>query len=113
MAADDSVHEADPYARRSGEGKRTAFVTVTADDSLGNRQTASCRAEVSFVTVDQTKVLAEEIQTDRERLEFDMVLTKTGRRSDPVLTWTGTGSQKQDCWKRIRHRIGEWMLWIG
>ena len=94
MAADDAVHEADPYARRSGEGKRTAFVTVTADDSLGNRQTASCRAEVSFVTVDQTKVLAEEIQTDRERLEFDMVLTKTGRRSDPVLTWTGTGSQK-------------------
>lgn len=46
------------------------------------------------MTVDQTKVLAEEIQTDRERLEFDMVLTKTGRRSDPVLTWTGTGSQK-------------------
>ena len=37
MAADDAVHEADPYARRSGEGKRTAFVTVTADDSLGNR----------------------------------------------------------------------------
>lgn len=94
MTADDAVHEADPYARRSGEGKRTAFVTVAADDSLGNRQTASCRAEVSFVTVDQTKVLAEEIQTDREKLEFDMVLTKTGRRSDPVLIWTGTGSQK-------------------
>ena len=62
-------NQADPYARRSGEGKRTAFVTVTADDSLGNRQTASCRAEVSFVTVDQTKVLAEEIQTDREKLD--------------------------------------------
>lgn len=94
MAADDARHEENPYVRRSGAGEKSAVVTVQADDALGNKQTASCEAKVSFVTVDKTKIKAEDITADKSGLEFDMVLTKTGFASRPVLTWTGTDGQK-------------------
>lgn len=94
MAADDAVHRDDPYAKRSGSGTRKAVVTVIAEDSLGNRQTASSQVTVDFVTMDRTKVLPEKVELDKQVLEFDMTLTKTGPSGKPVFTWTGIDGQK-------------------
>lgn len=94
IAADDTAYRDNPYKKRTGRGDKTATVTVTADDTLGNRQTASCDVKVSFVTLDNTEIKAEAVTVDKDFLEFDMVLTKTGYASKPVLTWAGTGGQK-------------------
>lgn len=94
MAADDAAHEENPYGKRSGKGERTAIVTVTADDSLGNKETASCEATVVFRTVDKTEIRAEEVTVDKTELKFDMTLTRSGNASKPELTWTGTEGQK-------------------
>lgn len=89
MTADDLAHEQDPYMERKGSGSRTAAVTVEANDLLGNRQTASCKVNVRFVTVDATVVLPEGIELVPDTLKFDIVLTKTGSRARPTLTWSG------------------------
>lgn len=94
MAADDAMHEEDPYCLRKGMGEKKAVVTVEAEDMLGNRKTAVCEAVVTFVTKDGTTVRAESIEADRESLEFDMILTKTGPVSKPEISWSGNGEQK-------------------
>lgn len=54
MAADDTAYASDVRVKRSGTGTRNAVVTVTADDMLGNKATASCKVTVNFVTEDKT-----------------------------------------------------------
>lgn len=98
MAADDTMHEENPYGKREGVGEKRAVVTVKADDALGNVQTASCEVKVSFVTVDKTEIKAEAIAADMDELEFDMVLTKTGHALRPVLSFEGTDGQKAEAW---------------
>lgn len=94
METDDAKHEKDPYCRRKGTGEKTAFVTVEAEDMLGNRKSAVCEAIVTFVTMDETEVRPESIEADRENLEFDMILTKTGPALKPEISWSGSGEQK-------------------
>lgn len=94
LSSDDAEYKENPYIVRNGKGTRTAQVRVLADDMLGNRQTASCEVTVNFVTTDRTEVLPEEIRLDKENLEFQMVLTKTGPVRKPVLTWQGIEGQK-------------------
>lgn len=94
ITADLARHKEHPYEQQNGSGKRSARVTVTADDELGNKETASCDVTVVFETVDKTKILPEAVTVDKSTLEFDMTLTKTGTASKPTLTWTGIGGQK-------------------
>ncbi|KAK9674740.1 hypothetical protein QE152_g40894 [Popillia japonica] len=46
-----------------------------------------------FVTVDATVIHPESVTLDKETLTFDLVLTKTGKKSNPTLTWTGQDDQ--------------------
>jgi len=94
ITADRERHKEQPYEKQDGYGKRFAKVTVTADDKLGNKETASCDVAVEFETVDETKILPESVTMDKSTLEFDMTLMKTGKASKPTLTWTGIGGQK-------------------
>lgn len=93
-AADAGVHENDPYAVLNGSGSRAAKVTVTADDMLGNRQTAECAVNIRFVTDDQTKVYVEGVTVKPEALAYDLTCTKTGKRSNPAVTWTGNEAKQ-------------------
>ncbi len=94
ITADRERHKEQPYEKQDGYGKRFAKVMVTADDKLGNKETASCDVAVEFETVDETKILPESVTMDKSTLEFDMTLMKTGKASKPTLTWTGIGGQK-------------------
>ncbi|MEY8354712.1 hypothetical protein AALB39_15325 [Lachnospiraceae bacterium 54-53] len=60
-------------------------VEITAATKDGQKA-ASCKVSLIFQV--------ECIEADRESESFDLVLTKTGRRSNPVLIWTGLESKK-------------------
>ncbi len=60
-------------------------VEITAVTKDGQKK-ASCTVSLTFQ--------AECIEADRESESFDLVLTKTGRRRSPVLTWSGLESKK-------------------
>ena len=62
--------------------KNVEITAVTKD----GQKAASCMVSLTFQ--------AECIEADRESESFNLVLTKTGRRSNPVLTWTGLESKK-------------------
>ena len=94
IAADAGLHENDPYAVLDGFGTRTAKVTVTADDMLGNRQTADCTVAIRFVTEDQTRVYVEGAEIEPAALSYDLTCTETGRRTSPVITWTGNEAKQ-------------------
>lgn len=69
METDDGIRTNEPYAVLGGSGSREAKVTVTADDMLGNRQTA-IDIVINFVTEDQTEVYAEGVITEPQTHEF-------------------------------------------
>ena len=54
MEADDAARAAGSAERLKGAGEKAGTVTVTAEDRLGNRQTAVCAVKVRFVTDDRT-----------------------------------------------------------
>lgn len=51
---DNAIKADNPAEKVSGNGMRETRITVKADDRNGNSRTASCRAAVKFVTVDNT-----------------------------------------------------------
>lgn len=75
-------------------GSRTTKVTVIGDDMLGNRQTASCRVQVDFRTVDESKICVEGISLIPKTLQYEIKRTRTGAGYRPVEAWTGTGAKK-------------------
>lgn len=54
MAVDDTAYKNDSKVKRSGSGSRTASVTLTAEDVLGNRKSGTCEVIVEFLTDDKT-----------------------------------------------------------
>jgi len=54
MMIDDEAYKADVKTQRTGCGEKTAQITVTATDVLGNRENAVCNVTVKFITEDQT-----------------------------------------------------------
>lgn len=94
IETDDGIRTNEPYAVLGGSGSRETKVTVTADDMLGNRQTANCNIVINFVTEDQTEVYAEGVITEPQTMNFELECTKSGKRSSPVISWTGDGEKK-------------------
>lgn len=90
IASDNGIHANNLYAELHGSGTKNAVVTVVADDMLGNRQTADCAVTIQFVTEDQTKILVESITVEPMTAERNLVCSKTGGRTNPVITWSGT-----------------------
>ncbi|GLC83088.1 Ig-like domain-containing protein [Lacrimispora brassicae] len=62
--------------------KRVEITAVTKD----GQKAAACKVSLTFQ--------AECIEADREIEHFDLVLTKTGKRNNPVLTWSGIEGKK-------------------
>ena len=62
--------------------KNVEITAVTKD----GRKAASCKVTLTFQ--------AECIEADRENEKYDLILTKTGRSSNPVLSWKGFESKK-------------------
>lgn len=58
----------------------TKTVTITASTEDGGK-TAVCDVTLNFA--------ANMIEADRKSYAFDLILTKTGRRSAPTMTWSG------------------------
>ena len=56
-------------------------MTVTAETEDG-KKAAVCQVALHFQ--------AEAVEADREKEDFEIILTRKGRRSNPVLTWSGT-----------------------
>lgn len=94
ITADAGIHENDPYAVLDGSGTKSATVSLIADDMLGNRQTAECLVTINFETDDQTKVYTEGVMINPTSLFFELNCTRTGKRNNPVATWTGNESKK-------------------
>ncbi|MDR2022093.1 MAG: hypothetical protein LBQ71_02300 [Hungatella sp.] len=63
--------------------ERNVEITAVTKDG---QKAASCKVALTFQ--------AECIEADRESESFDLVLTKTGKRNNPVLTWSGLESKK-------------------
>ena len=94
IAADQGRHVNTPYEIQTASGSRTTKVTVIGDDMLGNRQTASCRVQVDFRTVDESKIYVEGISLIPKTLQYEIKRTRTGAGYRPVEAWTGTGAKK-------------------
>ncbi|MDR1547358.1 MAG: hypothetical protein LBT06_02055 [Hungatella sp.] len=62
--------------------KNVEITAVTKDGQMA----ASCKVTLTFQT--------ECIEADRESEKFDLVLTKTGKSNNPVLSWKGLESKK-------------------
>jgi uncharacterized protein YjdB len=62
--------------------KAVEITAVTKD----GQKAASCKVTLTFQ--------AECIETDREIEKFDLVLTKTGKSNNPILSWNGLESKK-------------------
>lgn len=56
IEADDAACKKDDRLKRSGTGSREVMITVTAEDTLGNRKNSSCKAVIEFVTEDKTGI---------------------------------------------------------
>jgi hypothetical protein len=54
MAMDDEAYKSDMKTQRNNRGERSAQITLTATDVLGNRESAVCNVTVKFVTDDKT-----------------------------------------------------------
>ena len=67
-------------ALKTAPYKAEKAVTITATSEDGGK-TASCDVSLKFH--------ANAIEADRESESFQITLTKTGKRSDPVFTWSG------------------------
>ena len=78
IEAEDASFKEDPYKKRGASGEREALLTVTAEDTLGNRRTASCGITVTFQTEDQTEILPERVELDQESLDFNLIEVKEG-----------------------------------
>lgn len=93
IAIDDAAYANNPYRKRLGTGNRKAVVTVTADDLVGNKQTASCEADIRFVTEDLTKIIPETVSIDKEKLEFSLAFEKAGDYLSETVRKTGFARQ--------------------
>ena len=89
IAAENGIHENDPYRKLDGKGSRSGTVTVTADDLLGNRQSAVCEVTVNFVTEDQTVIRPEEVRLDQNKLVMEIQEEKSGDIDSETVKWTG------------------------
>lgn len=94
MAADDGIRANDRYTQLSGNGQREATVTVNGKDKLGNHAEASCTVIVRFVTDDQTRIVPEGIELNRETLEFHLGHRKTGDINTETVERTGYITQQ-------------------
>ena len=65
--------------------KAEKVVTITAVTEDGEKQ-ATCDVTLRF--------MASVLEADREGETFDIVLTKTGNKQNPTLSWTGTDPKK-------------------
>lgn len=107
IRADTGHHAGRPYEPQTSSGSRTVQVTVIGEDMLGNRCQASCPVTVYFETKDESRIYAERIAAEPEKLLFDMKLTKTGRRFSPTVKWEGNEERKiraavwpEEAWNR-------------
>lgn len=64
-------------------GEKNVEITATTKDG---KKAATCLVKLSFQ--------AECLEADRNSETFDLVLTKTGRRSSPLYTWSGLEGKK-------------------
>lgn len=55
---------------------------------------ASCRVQVDFRTVDESKICVEGISLIPKTLQYEIKRTRTGAGYRPVEAWTGTGAKK-------------------
>lgn len=60
------------------QAKKQVVITARTEDG---DKTASCLVDLSFS--------ARALEADREKAEFEIVLTRSGRRSSPSYTWSG------------------------
>lgn len=64
-------------------GRKSVEITAVTQDG---KKAKSCQVELTFQ--------AESIEADREKEVFDIVMTKTGRRGNPSITWSGLEGKK-------------------
>ncbi|CDD44169.1 uncharacterized protein BN593_02257 [Clostridium sp. CAG:299] len=76
-------------------------VVITARTEDGGKET-SCRIKLHFQ--------AKAVQADREEEQFDIVLTKSGPRSNPSFTWKGTDGKQMKA-ELYPERKGEKPIW--
>ncbi|MCQ5385680.1 hypothetical protein NO348_12700 [Hungatella hathewayi] len=78
IAADNGKKENDNYTLLTGNGERSACVTVEGTDKLGNRATAECMVTVRFVTEDRTRIVPDAVKLNQTAMEYRLTYDKAG-----------------------------------
>lgn len=74
---------ADAMGKPPYEARKQVIITARTEDG---GESASCRVNLRFS--------ARALEADREKETFEIVLTKSGRRSNPSYDWTGGGGRQ-------------------
>lgn len=94
IATDDGIKSNDPYAKVAGSGSREAVITVNGKDKLGNKASAVCQVNVSFVTDDQTRVIPEGIILEQKELSYTLGYQMAGDIHSQIADKKGFVSRK-------------------
>lgn len=87
--SDNEMRRLDRYRILSGKASYTEEITAVSEDQTHGHVMAACDITINFETVDKTVIYPERVQLDKNSLAFDLILTKTGSRRAPKLTWSG------------------------
>ncbi|MBR5267017.1 MAG: peptidase A26 [Lachnospiraceae bacterium] len=86
MTMDDELYKADTKFERNKSGEKTAQITMTVVDELGNRSTAVCNVIIKFITEDKTLLY--------------------GSGSSGSSSKSGTSQERVNAW--VRNSNGTW-----
>lgn len=91
IRTEEEKNRENPYAAREAGGSRSSYVTVTTKD--GGKQ-AVCAVNLSFRTVDNTVVHAEEVALNQSEMTFMVEKLMTGSRTSPKVEYKVTQPQQ-------------------
>lgn len=91
IRTEEEKNRENPYAVRAAGGSRSSYVTVTTKD--GGKQ-AVCAVNLSFRTVDNTVVHAEDVALNQSEVTFMVEKLMTGSRTSPKVEYKVTQPQQ-------------------
>lgn len=91
LSAEENSRKNNPYLPYDASANRATYVTATTADS---NKSAVCAVNVTFKTIDQTTVHAEQIKLDKNVLNFTVDVKKSGNRNNPAVSVDVSQPQK-------------------
>lgn len=87
--SDNEARRLDRYRSLSGKASYTEEIRAVSEDQTHGHVMAACDVTIKFETIDETVIYPDRVRLDKNSLNFDLTLTKTGSRGAPKLAWSG------------------------